>query len=128
MDKFDFINRIIALYPHAIKDHEAQYDTYKRALPVSDKVDYEEVYNIFCTEHKDNFPPPPALIKEWASRCIKTDYQPENKWIHVKIFNPIYNCVTNTDCFPAGTSETAILNAYKKMFPNTDGWRIVEVY
>ena len=124
MDKYGFINRIIALYPHAIKDHDAQYDTYNRALPISDKVDYEEVYNIFCAEHKDSFPPPPALIKEWASRCVKENYQPTDKWIHVKIYNPFLKTVVNTDCFPAGTSEQAILNTYKKRFGDGD-WRII---
>lgn len=126
MDKFDFINWLISLYPHAIKDSKAQYDLYSRVL--SNKIDFEKLMDIFANEYSESFPPPGAILKEMASRCIKEEVAKSDKWIHVKIFNPIYNCVTNTDCFPAGTSESAILNAYKKMFPNTDGWRIVEVY
>ena len=126
MDKHDFINKIISLYPHAIKDYDAQYETYKHALPKSEKVDYDKVFEIYCTEHKDSFPPPPGLISEWAMRCIKLDYNPTSKWLHVKVYNPFYKCVVNTDCFPAGTSEQAILNTYKKRFGG-EGWYIAEV-
>ena len=126
MDKIDFINRIISLYPHAIKDYEAQFETYKKSLPINEKVDYNEVYEIYCKEHKDNYPPAPGKISEWAMRCIQKDYNPCAKWIHVKIFNPIYKAVVNTDCFPAGTSEEAILNTYKKRFGG-EGWRIEEM-
>lgn len=123
MDKFDFINRIIALYPHAIQDSKAQYETYKHSLSTSEKVDYDAVFDIYCKEYKNSFPPPPGQIQEWALRCIKPDYQPSSKWIHVKIYNPIDKAVVNTDCFPAGTSEEKILNFYKKRFGG-EGWRI----
>lgn len=127
MDKFDFINRIISLYPHAITDREAQYDTYNRSLKNNNSVDYEEVFNLFCEEYKDSFPPPPGLINELASRCIKQEVKESSKWIQVRIYNPIYKCEQSTYCFPAGTSEQAILNTYKKMFGG-EGWRILEVY
>ena len=127
MDKIDFINRIIALYPHSIVDKHAQFDTYNRALS-KNKVDFDRLMDLYAEEYKDSFPPPAAILKEMADRCLKEEVQTAQKYIHVKVFNPIYNAVTNTDCFPAGTSEQAILNAYKKMFPNTEGWRIVEVY
>lgn len=127
MDKHDFITRIISLYPHAVKDHNAQYEVYKHALPKSERVDYDQVFEIFCTEHKDSFPPPPGLVSEWARRCIKAESS-FGKWVNVRVFNPIYKTVVNTDCFPAGTTEAQMLSFYKKRFPNTDGWRIVEVY
>ena len=127
MDKIDFINRIIALYPHAIVDKRAQFDTYNRALNKS-RVDYEQLMNLFAEEYKDSFPPPAAILKEMSARCTKEEGQQSPKWQHVKVFNPIYNCVTNHDCFPAGTTEQQMLNAYKRMFPDSDGWRIVEVY
>lgn len=126
MDKFDFINRIIALYPHAIKDGKAQYDLYNRVL--SNKVDYEKLMDIFANEYSESFPPPGAVLKEMASRCLKEEIVKSDKWIHVKIYNPIYKTVVNTDCFPAGTSEEVILNTYKKMFPGVEGWKLVEVY
>lgn len=121
MDKFDFINRIISLYPHAIKDGKAQYDLYDRVL--SNKIDYEKLMDIFANEYRESFPPPGAVLKELAARCIKEDVVQADKWIHVKIFNPIYNRVINTDCFPAGTSEQAIINTYKKRFGG-EGWRV----
>lgn len=127
MDKFDFINRIIALYPHSITDKQAQYDTYNRALS-KNKIDFEKLMDLFAEEYKDSFPPPAAILKEMSERCVKEEIKTAQKWIHVKVFNPIYNAVTNTDCFPSGTSEEKILATYKKMFQNTDGWRIVEVY
>lgn len=127
MDKFDFITRIIKLYPHAVKDYDAQYDTYNRSLSADLKVDYDKVFDIYCTEYSDSFPPPPGLINEWATRCIKKDYNPVSKWVHVKIYNPILKGVTNTDCAPADWSEEKILKWYKKRF-NCDGWRIEEIY
>lgn len=127
MDKIDFINRIIALYPHSIVDKQAQFDTYNRALS-KNKVDFDRLMDLYAEEYKDSFPPPAAILKEMSDRCLKEEIKTAQKYIHVKVFNPIYNAVTNTDCFPAGTSEQAMLNAYKKMFPNTEGWRIVEVY
>ena len=126
MDKFDFINRIIALYPHAITDKTAQYDTYSRVL--TNKVDYEKLLDIFAGEYKDNFPPPAAILKEMSKRCLKQEDVQAQKWLNVKVYNPIYKCVTNSDCFPAGTTTEQMINAYKKLFPNTDGWKIVEVY
>lgn len=127
MDKIDFIRRIINLYPHAIKDFEAQFDTYNRALKTNESVDYEKLYDLFCAEYKDSFPPPPGLLNEWAKDCYKQGTKTSSKWIQVNIYNPIYKCEQSTDCFPAGTSEQAILNYYKKRFGG-EGWRIVEVY
>ena len=122
MDKFDFINWLISLYPHAIKDGKAQYDLYNRVL--SNKVDYDKLADIFSNEYADSFPPAGAVIKEMASRCLKDDVIKADKWIHVKIYNPHLKAVINTDCFPAGTSESAILNTYKKRFGG-EGWRII---
>lgn len=126
MDKFDFINRIIALYPHAITDKSAQYDTYARALSAN-KIDFEQLMDIFANEYKDGFPPPAATLKEMSARCIKQEAITAQKWLHVKVFNPLYNCITNNDCFPAGTTQEQMLNTYKKRFGG-DGWKIIEVY
>ena len=128
MDRSDFITRIIALYPHAIKDHEAYFDTYKRALKARMDIDYDKLTDVFSQEYKDNFPPAPGVLSEMAQRCLKTKAIETKKWLHVKVFNPMYNAITNTDCFPAGTTEEQMLNFYKKRFPKSDGWRIVEVY
>lgn len=125
MDKFDFINRIIALYPHAITDKTAQYDTYSRVL--SNKVDYEQLMDIYANEYKDGFPPPAAILKELSARCIKQEAITAQKWLHVKVFNTLYNAITNGDCFPAGTTQEQMLNTYKNRFGG-EGWKIIEVY
>ena len=129
MDRHNFISKIISMYPHYIKDSgiDTYYELYKRSLG-GKKVDYEKLFDVFSNEYREKSPPTGAYISEIASKCLKEEVQTAQKYIHVKVFNPIYNAVTNTDCFPSGTSEQAMLNAYKKMFPNTEGWRIVEVY
>lgn len=126
MDKFDFINRIIALYPHAITDRDAQYDTYNRVL--NKRIDFEQLMDIFANEYKDSFPPPAAKLKEMAQRCVQDEITTAQKWLYVKVYNPIYDRISSKDCFPAGTTEEQMLKTYKKMFPGTDGWKIIEVY
>lgn len=128
MDRADFISRIISLYPHAIKDHNAQFDTYKRALKKSLDIDYEALMDLFSQEYREGFPPAPGVLTEMANRCIKQESKEASKWLHVKVFNPLYNCITNNDCFPAGTTQEQMLNTYKKRFPNSTGWKIIEVY
>lgn len=123
MDKFDFINRIIALYPHAITDKQAQYDTYARAL--NNNTDFEQLLDIYATEYKDGFPPPAAVLKEMAARCIKEEIVSAQKWLHVKIKTPSGN-IRNTDCFPSGTTKDQIIKTYEKMF-NCTGWQVIEV-
>lgn len=128
MDKVDFINRIIALYPHAIVDKKAQFDTYNRAfIKIKENVDYDLLLDTFAEEYKDSFPPAPGVLKEMASKCLKEEVIQADKWIQVRIYNPILKCEISTDCFPSGTSEQAILNTYKKMFGG-DGWKLLEVY
>lgn len=128
MDKVDFINRIIALYPHAIVDKKAQFDTYNRAfIKIKENVDYDLLLDTFAEEYKDSFPPASGVLKEMAMRCLKTAIQPSQKWIQVRIYNPIMKCEQATVAFPAGTSEQAILNTYKKMFGG-EGWKLLEVY
>lgn len=126
MDKFDFINRIIALYPHAIKDHEAQYDTYKRALAVSEKVDYDEVYNLFCKEHKENFPPSPGQINDWANRCRKVEYT--GKTLLNFTFRNTETGAILTNC--ASDIPMTVEQALKwiKTVSHTDNWEVLEVY
>ena len=127
-DRHDFISRIISMYPHMIKDEgiDAYYDLYKRNLYGKD-IDYEKLFELFATEYKDKYPPTGSYIGELASRCLKQEVVQAQKWLNVKVYNPVYKCVTNSDCFPAGTTTEQMINAYKKLFPNTDGWKIVEV-
>ena len=130
MDKFDFINRIIALYPHAITDKQAQYDTYNRALS-KDKIDFEKLMDLFAEEYKDNFPPPAGILKEMAQRCLKQEVvsTTQNKQLKMKPpadFVKKYGNNGNCDCCPSGWSEIQILNYYKNRFGGE--WQIIEVY
>ena len=75
MDRFDFIDRIIALYPHAIKDREVQYDIYKRALTAKN-IDFEKLMDRYSSEYKDSFPPPAAWLKEQSLKCLKPETVP----------------------------------------------------
>lgn len=129
MDRHDFISRIITMYPHIIKDDgiSSYYDLYKRAFGGKD-IDFEKLFDIFATEYKEKYPPTGAYLSELSLRCLKEEVVTAQKWLNVRVYNPIYKAVTNTDCFPSGTSEQQMLNFYKKRFPNTEGWRIVEVY
>ena len=128
MDRHDFISKIIAMYPHIIKDDgvDAYYDLYKRSF-YGKNVNFEKLFDLFATEYKDKYPPSGAYLSELANKCLNEERTDANKWIQVRIYNPIYKCEQSTDCFPAGTSEQAILNTYKKMFGG-DGWKILETY
>ena len=124
-----FLNRLIEYYSasFAIANDKELWKNITLEAIYNPNVDYDKLFKLLIKEsYNGNFIPDVKQINEAAKSCYKST---EGKqWIHVKVFNPIYNAVTNTDCFPAGTSEEKILATYKKMFPNTDGWRIVEVY
>ena len=124
MDKFDFINRIIALYPHAITDKTAQYDTYSRVL--SNKVDYEQLMDIYANEYKDGFPPPAAILKEMAARCIKQEVITTPKWLNVKIRTES-GTESKWDCFPSGTKIETMIKTYELGY-NMPNVQILEVY
>lgn len=125
MDRYDFINRIISMYPYHIKDGgvDAFYDRYNRALGTLN-IDYEKLFDIFSTEYEDKTPPTGKWLKDNARRCYKADCKKE-KWQHVKVYHPKLDS-TLQDCFPTGTTQETILNTYRTMFPETEGWRIVQ--
>lgn len=125
MDKFDFINRIIALYPHAITDKQAQYDTYSRALSAN-KIDFEKLMDIFANEYKDGFPPPAATLKEMAARCIKTEYEVK-RIKQVRFMNTLTGLVRSTDAFEGNYTDEQLLR-WKRIKSGHDNWELVEVY
>lgn len=125
----DFIDKIFKRYVCNADIDEKKEEYGDALIHLAGKIDFQKLLEVVSKNNKKDFIPSVSEVLEWSKSCYKTEFKKSaNGWIHVKVFNPIYNCVTNTDCFPAGTSESAILNSYKKMFPNTDGWRIVEVY
>ena len=126
----EFIDKIFNRYKCTAPDLDDKKEEYTSVLiSKCDKVDFQKLLDMIAREHESDFIPSASKVLEWSVRCYKTSFKKtEKQWLHVKVFNPIYNCVTNNDCFPAGTTEEQMLKVYQKMFPNTQGWRIVEVY
>lgn len=126
LDKFDFINRIISMYPNAIKNegYDAYYDSYKRVL--SNKIDFEKLFDIFCLEHNTNYPPTAAWLKEKSILCLKKEIE-QSTWLQVKIYNPIYDSISSFDCFPKGTSKETMIKTYEKI-TKVKGWKVLEVF
>lgn len=126
-----FLNRLTSYYSASFKndyDKEVWKDCTLDEI-YNPNVDYDKLFKLLVkSAFNGNFIPDVSQIKEASNSCVKVNVEPMKKWINVRVFNPIYNAVVNTDCFPAGTTEAQMLAFYKKRFPNTDGWRIVEVY
>lgn len=98
MDKLDFIDKIISLYPHAIRDRETQYDAYKRALSATN-IDFERLYDVYCRTYSDAFPPPPAWLHEQSLKCRKAQElgHQEMKTITAVDLNGVYEFVCEAD-------------------------------
>ena len=125
----EFIDKLFNRYKCTAPDIADKKDEYTSVLITkSEKVNFQKLLDLIAREHESDFIPNASKILEWSCRCYKTAFKKtENQWQHVKVYNPIYNTVINTDCFPAGITAEQIINTYKKMFPNTDGWQIAEV-
>lgn len=127
MNLSEFITKLFNRYKSTAPDIDDKKEEITSILiSKCEKIDFQKLLDLIAKESESDFLPAGGKISEWARRCYKTEYKKSGKWLHVKVFNPIYNAVVNTDVFPAGTSERAILNTYKKRFGG-DGWRIVEV-
>ena len=124
-----FLNRLTEYYGASFKN-ESDKELWKSITLESiynPNIDYDKLFKTLVKRaYNGNFIPDVKQINEAAIECYKQTNEP--KWLHVKVYNPIYNAVTNTDCFLSGTTEEQMLKWYKKRFPNTEGWRIVEVY
>ena len=127
MDKIEgvnqFLNRLTSYYSASFKN-EYEKEVWKDCTLdeiYNPHIDYDKLFKLLVkSAYNGNFIPDVQQILDASNQCVKADYQPENKWIHVKIYNPFLKTVVNTDCFPAGTSEQAILNTYKKRFGDGD--------
>ena len=126
----EFIDKIFNRYKCTAPDLTDKKDEYTSVLITkSGKVDFQKLLDLIAREHESDFIPSASKVLEWSCRCYKTAFKKtESQWLHVKVFNPLYNAVTKTDCFPAGTTEQQMIKTYERMFPNTDGWKIIEVY
>ena len=125
----DFLNRLTEYYSASFKNESDKelWKDYTLDEIYNVNVDYEKLFKVLIRESfNGNFIPDVKQINEAAKSCYKTSTG--KQWLHVKVFNPLYKTITNTDCFPSGTTEEQMINVYKKMFPNTEGWKIVEVY
>lgn len=124
MDRYEFIRKIIALYPYASSDSTVLFEKYKRALTDS-RIDYEKLFDIYSNEYAEKPAPSGAWLKAQSKRCLKGTES--GSWQFVKVYDPRYKAIVNTDCFPKGTSAEIMLKTYEKRF-NCSGWQIVEVY
>lgn len=130
MDKIltvnQFLNRLTVYYSSSFKnDYEKEVwkDCTLEEI-YNPNVDYDKVFKVLIRSALNgNFIPDAKQIKDACKGCYKEGQT--SKWVHVKIYNPHLKTVVNTDCFPAGTSESAILNTYKKRFGG-EGWQIME--
>lgn len=127
MDIKSFTNKLFLLYPNSFN---AQNEFIKKRQYIialdNPKVDFEILLDRIAKYHKSEFMPTPAWLKEESKHSYKKEFRNSEKtWRHLKIYNPIYKEVQNTDCFPPNTTDSQILKTYEKLFPNTQGWEIV---
>ena len=125
----DFLNRLTEYYSASFKNESDKelWKDYTLDEIYNVNVDYDKLFKVLIRESfNGNFIPDVKQINEAAKSCYKNTGS--KQWVHVKVFDPILNCVTNTDCFPSGTTEEQMIRAYQKMFSNSKGWKIVEVY
>lgn len=125
MNKHEFIKKLMSRFSFYIeKDPEGTfYDTYTRVL--TNKVDYDKLWDKFVNEYAEKTPPTGVQIKQMAQGCLK-EYAPSSDWASVKVYHPLYKCITN-DAFPKGTTEEQALKWYEKKF-NCTGFKILEIY
>ena len=126
MNLSEFIDKLFNRYKCTAPDIDDKKEEVTSVLiNKCGKIDFQKLLDIIAREHDSDFLPSTSDVLYWSNRCYKPDCKNiENEWIHVKIYNPFLKAVVNTDCFPAGTSEQAILNTYKKRFGDGD-WRII---
>ena len=128
LDKFEFINNLIAKFSHYIQGEQAQkvsYDAYSRVL--TKKIDYEKLWDLVCNEYAFKTPPTGVELKGLAKKCILEDFKNEaSKWQHVTVYDPILKVKKSTDCFPIGTPIDKMLATYEKRY-KVKGWQILEV-
>lgn len=124
MDKFDFINRVMSMYPFHIRDSgvDAYYDKYKRALGGLN-VDYEKLFDIFSTEYEDKTPPTGKWLNEKAKLC-RIDTPCAERYRHVEVFDPRFNGKVDI-CFEGNPTDEQILKTLDKRYPGHTGWRIL---
>ena len=127
MDKHTFIKKVLSLYTFITnKDEEGSYyDSYSRVL--TQKIDYEKLFDLFANSHNDKFPPPAAQLKELSKSCYLDNAISAGGYVQVKVYDPRYKSVSSKDCFPKGTTIEQMIKTYEKKF-NCTGWQILEVY
>ena len=130
MNLDEFIGKLFNRYKCMSPDLEDKKNEYITVLiSKCEKIDFQKLLEMISKEHESDFIPTAGKILDWSHRCYKSAYKKSYKpWLNVKVYNPIYGKITNTDCFPAGTTEEQMLKTYQKRFPNFEGWKIIEVY
>lgn len=128
MNLSEFISRLFNRYKCTAPDIEDKKEEITGVLIAqSEKIDFQKLLDLIAKRNETDFLPAGSKILEWSKSCYKQEYKRgPSGWAHVKVYNPIYKAVINTDCFPAGTTEAQMLQYYKKSFGG-EGWRIEEL-
>lgn len=129
MDLKEFVRQLFLMYTNSYNEANKTYKKrqYLSALD-NPKVDYEILMDRIAKYHNDDFMPPSAWLKEESKYCYKEEIKNASlDYIHTKVYDPRYNSITSTDCFPRGTTVEQMIKTYEKMF-NCKGWKILEVY
>ncbi len=124
----EFIEKVFKRYVCASDTDEKKEEYASTLFELCGKVDFEKLLDVISRNNEKDFVPSASNVLEWSKSCYKQEYKKgSGGWVHVKVYNPIYKTVVNTDCFPAGTTEAQMLHYYKKRFGG-EGWRIEEIY
>lgn len=125
MSIYEFVNNLFLLYPNSYNKENADLKKQRYIKTLNNpKTNFNKLLDYISDNHKSEFMPTEAQLKEWSRHCYYAGSA--DKWLSVTVYNPIYKYIVN-DCFQAGMSKDEILNSYKKKFPDTTGWEILEI-
>jgi len=120
------------LFPSSFKEpnsYEVWSETCVDVL-YNPKVDYSKLFKVAVSENPNgNFVPNIPWLIEKSKFCYKKEAKQEQKtaWKNVKFHAPYHaKDRYSIDCFPINTTNEEILATYKKLFPNSDDWKVIE--
>ena len=98
-------------------------------LKICGKVDFYKLLDVISKNNDKDFVPPVKNILEWSKSCYKEEFKKSyTGYQQVKVYNPVYDCITSNDVFPKGMSEEKMIKTYEILNPGITGWKIIEVY
>lgn len=126
MNIYEFVNNLFLLYPNSYNKDNADLKKQRYIKTLNNpKTNFNKLLDYISNNHKSEFMPTEAQLKEWSQYCRYTENA--SQWISPTVYNPIYEREYKGDCFPKGTTEEQILKFYKNKSPDTAGWEILEI-